>query len=82
MPKCIVCQRAIRAKEPRSYARIKGRKRYGCTGCSEAFDKLLDSLCPACGGSEYYENHSNGFVWMECDDCGHKQVVKSPGESA
>jgi len=34
--------------------------------------------CPICGSEEWYENRSDGFVWRECDTCGHKIVVKNP----
>lgn len=78
MPRCVICQKSIGRKEPRSYATIQGRKRYACNGCTDAFDKLLDSHCPACGSEEWYECRSDGFVWMECDDCGEKIILKSP----
>ena len=75
--KCIICQRPIKAKEPRTYATVKGRKVYACMGCQEAFDAYLDAHCPACGSEAYYENRSDGFVWMECDDCGEKTVRRA-----
>jgi DNA-directed RNA polymerase subunit RPC12/RpoP len=78
MPKCAICGKTIRANQPRSYATLNGRKRYACSGCTEAFDKLIDAHCPACGSEEWYENRSDGFVWMECDACGEKQVLQSP----
>ena len=41
--KCCICQKTIKAKEPRQYATIKGRKRYACMDCTEAFDEMIDT---------------------------------------
>ena len=32
-----------------------------------------------CNSEDFYENHSDGFVWDECDHCGYKLVKSSPG---
>jgi hypothetical protein len=70
--RCRVCGKTIRAREPRSYVTIKRRKVYGCAECQEAFDRWIDGTCPACGSEEFCERRSDGFVWNECDACGHK----------
>ncbi|MEN6406049.1 MAG: hypothetical protein ABFC77_06210 [Thermoguttaceae bacterium] len=41
--KCCICQKTIKPKEPRQYATVKGRKRYACMDCTEAFDRMIDT---------------------------------------
>lgn len=38
----------------------------------------MGNKCPVCGSKEWYENRSEGFVWLECDACGHKIHLTSP----
>jgi len=37
-------------------------------------DARKSVCCPVCGSTEWYENHSDGFIWWECDTCGHKVI--------
>ena len=57
MPKCEICHKAIKPKEPRSYATVlrngKPIKVYGCANCTEAFDNYLDTTCPECGSEDF-----------------------------
>lgn len=74
MPKCVICQKPINPRRAHSHAMLGKRKVYGCEPCTKKFDAFLDEHCPACGSEKWYEHHSDGFVWLECDDCQHTQV--------
>ena len=75
--RCVICDKPIKAKEPRTYADLNHRKRYACMACAEAFDALLDAHCPACSSNQWHECKSDGFTWMECDECGEKLVTEN-----
>jgi DNA-directed RNA polymerase subunit RPC12/RpoP len=73
MPKCVICRLPINTRrDNHSHALVGTRKVYACAGCAEAFDDYLDARCPECGSETWHENRSDGFVWWECDTCGHK----------
>lgn len=44
--KCCICNKKIKAKEPKSYYRHGKRKVYSCKSCNQSgkFDQYIDSL--------------------------------------